>query len=142
MKRALRFLAWLSIVLAIGVQASGLGSLGYSLCVERSGGLCAIEAPGQACCAEDAGDVQDDDGMAVDRCDLCTDTSLALPASTAAAASALWSHDSADIAMPAMLPWFIPRQQGVAISSVRADRSRAPPLPTSLQIAKTIVLRV
>jgi hypothetical protein len=143
MKQALRFLAWLSIALAIGVQVSGLGSLGYSLCVERSGGVCAIEAPGQACCAnDDAGDVHEDDGLAVDHCDFCTDTSLALPASTAPASSAHWNHDRADLALPTLLPWFTARQPLMTHPTARTDRSRAPPISPSLQFARIIVLRV
>ncbi len=142
MRPALRFLAWLSIVLAIGVQASGLGSLGFSLCMEHTGGLCGLEAPGQSCCAESTGDAGDDNDLAADTCDLCTDTSLSLPACTAAAPSPGWNHATADVALPAMIPWLLPQQHMAVRSCVRPDRSRAPPLSLSVRIARTIVLRV
>lgn len=142
MPQALRFLAWLSIVLAIGVQASGLGSLGFSLCMEHDSGLCGLEAPGQSCCAEKTGDVSDDNDLAADTCDRCTDTSLSLPASTAVAPSPDWNHTLVGVMLPSTIPWLLPQQQMAVKSCVRPDRSRAPPLSPSLRIARTIVLRV
>ena len=141
MYSALRVLAWLAIVLAVGVQASGLGSLGYSLCVERSGSLCGIEAPGQHCCSEESTNLKMDGGSVV-TCDHCVNSSLSLPSSTAAPVPLTFDQVVMEAVHPMNLPWLFQQQHEVSVRVVRSDRSRAPPLASSLRIARTIVLRV
>lgn len=142
MRSAVRFLAWMAVVLAIGVQATGLGGLGFNLCVERSGGMCTIEAFGQRCCAEGTIEASADDRLLADTCDCCIDMPLALPLASAVTSTVLWEHLVVHAVPPTVVMWTLPtRRIGVA-GAMGPCRNRPPPIPDSLLVAKTIVLRI
>jgi hypothetical protein len=144
MLQAVRFLAWVAVVLAIGAQATGLGTLGFNLCIERSGDYCSIEMFDQRCCAGDSSEssVQADDRIPADNCDHCVDMPLVLPAAIAAVPTGIADHLMACAITPTLLGW-TPLMLRVGVAQrVKLSRSRSPPIPDSLLFAKMIVLRI
>lgn len=138
-----RFLAWVTVVLAVGTQATGLGTLGFKMCVERSGGVCAIEAPGQQCCAEDVGESADN-RVSADPCDRCVDLALTLPHALAVSSTNASDHPLVIAVLPTVVEWMPPASRAPLSSATAKYRIRGPPptFPDSLLIAETIVLRI
>ena len=142
MRSAIRFLAWMTVVMVIGVQVTGLGTLGFTICVERFGGLCALEAVSHPCCAQTTCETFVDDHQPAVACDYCIDLSLALP--TAAVVTPILRLDShlADTMSPIQAAiQFAPSWISVTAPE-RSYRNRSPPLPDSVLISQTHVLRI
>ena len=142
MRPAVRFLAWMAVVLAIGAQTTGLGTLGFNLCVERSGDICTLEVFSQRCCAGDSSESPADDRIPTDSCDHCVDMPLVLPVAVAAVPTGIADHLMACAVTPTVIEWTPPLSRVSVAQVVMPSRSRSPPIPDSLLIAKTIVLRI
>ena len=142
MRSAIRFLAWMTVVMVIGVQVTGLGTLGFTICVERFGGLCALEAVSQPCCAQTTCETFVDDRQPAVACDYCIDLSLALP--TAAVVTLTLRLD------PLLAVTMSPIQAVITfapswISVTAPQRSygnRPPPILDSVLISRILVLRI
>ena len=142
MRSAIRFLAWMTVVLAIGVQVTGLGTLGFNICVERFGGMCALEAVSQPCCAKTTCENFVNGRPPAVACGYCIDLSLALP--TAAVVTPTLRLDPLLAVTVSPIQAAIklaPSWIGVSITK-RADRNRSPPLPDSVLLSRTLVLRM
>lgn len=142
MRVIVRFLAWMAVVAALGVQATGLGTLGLTVCVERSGGSYAIEAFGQRCCAEGGSDRSVDERLPGETCDDCCDRPLALP--VAMVMPTVHGDGLLAEAVPSTkAEWMFPVPEvGAAPPVVRSRSSRPPALTDSVLVAETIVLRI
>lgn len=138
---AVRFVAWLAVVLAIGVQATGLGTLGFNLCVERSGDVCTIEVFGQRCCTGDSNQSPADDHIPTDGCDLCIDKQLALPTAVAVMQNGVADDLQADVP-PTRSCEIVPTNRVRIVRAAKLFSNRSLSIPDSLLIAQTIVLRI
>lgn len=142
MRSAVRFLIWMAIVLAVGAQAAGLGTLGFRACVEESGALIAVMAPGEHCCPSDAGDEADDACASGIACERCVDMPLVLPPATAIAPQPALDDTHADDVPLTVATWAPPATRITRIDPPPFHPNSGHALADSLRIAQTIVLRI
>jgi hypothetical protein len=145
MLAAFRFLGWMAIIVAVGAQAIGVGSLGFQMCQDRAGHFCGIEGPGTACCLEADQESTNTESTSTQHyvtCARCVDVPLTLPTAGAVTISQAW--DDLTIAICPPIPLTLV-EQPLWVGQVWTwvpMRGRDPPITTAVLVANMIVLRM